>query len=145
VSGATSSGNSGVSTLPQQNHQPTFLTEYPLTNETPSRSGLQEIGTPSVIQSAARSKVATGGLLKNGEAFVVQGNTLNYNLSVMPSPSTHVPAPTVEEPLNLDQNEGIVGCVLSLYFDTILRLITMQHAELGCSDKAASTGGGERH
>lgn len=98
-----------------------------------------------MIQRVACSEVATSDLLKNGEAIVVEGNTLNYNPSVTSPPSTHAPAPTVEEPLNRDQNEGVVGCVLPLYFGILLRLTTIQHAELGCSDKAASTGGEEHH
>ena len=68
----------------------------------------------------ARSEVVTSDLLKNGEAFVVEGTTLNYNLPVMSPPSTHAPAPAVDEPLIFDQSEGVVGCVLSLYFGIIL-------------------------
>ena len=78
-----------------------------------------------MIQSVACSQVAASGLLKNGEAIVVEGNTLNYNLPVMSPPSTHVPAPTFEEPLNRDQNSGVDGCVLPLYFGVLLRLMTI--------------------
>ena len=103
------------SSFPQNSHQSTFLTGYPFPNGTPSRSGLQESGGPPVTQSMARSEVVTSGngsLQQNGEAFLVGGNTLNPNLSIMSPTSTHVPAATVDEPLNLDQNVGVVGYVL---------------------------------
>ena len=50
--------------------------------------------------------IGNGSLLKNGEDFGVEGNTLNPNLSLA---STPVPAPTVDASLNLGQNEGVIG------------------------------------
>ena len=111
------------SSFPQHKRQSNFLTGYPLSNETPSRSGLQESGTPPAIPCVAHSEVGpsrNGSLLKNGETFVVERSTLNTNRSVISPPSAPVPAPAVYGPPNLDQNEGIVGCVLHsrlvLYF-----------------------------
>ena len=72
-----------------------------------------------MIQSVARSEIETCDLLKNGEVFVVEGTSFNYNLPVISPPSTHAPAPAVDEPLILDQNEGVVGCGLPLCFGII--------------------------
>lgn len=83
-------------------------------NTVPSWSGFQESGPPAT-QRLARSEVDTvgnGSLLINDNAFVVHRSTPSTNPSVIIPLSTPVPTPTIAEPLNLDQNGGVVGYVL---------------------------------
>ena len=80
-------------------------------NEAPSRSGLQESGPLPAIQSVARPEVVTSGngsSINNGGDFVIEGTTLD----LISPPSTHVPNPTGDEPLNGDPKDGVVRCVL---------------------------------
>jgi len=93
-----------------------FLTAYPLSNETPSRSRFLNSGSSPTIQRLAHSEGATSGngpsfipSFIDGEATVVEGSTNIPTTSLLP---TSVLAHTVAEQLNLDQSEGVVGCVL---------------------------------
>ena len=97
--------------FPQNSHQPTLLTGYHFLNETASRSRFQESGAPT-IQPVAHLTSGSGSLLENGEAFVVEGNTSIHNPYLISPPSKTVPVPIVDESLNLDQNESVIGCVL---------------------------------
>ena len=112
---AASFGHSGSVSFLRNSHQSIPPTGNPSLAGSPSWSCFNESDYLPANPFSGRSEVVTSGnrsLLTNSEGHVVERNALNVNSSVLSPLSTPVPAPDVNEPLNLDQNEEVVGCVL---------------------------------